>query len=164
MLLLLPFVLVSTANAQVATGSFVELQSQIARGDTIFVTNAEGQTLEGRVRAVSESSLTLQRGAATLTFRPEDVMRVTRRGHEVRNAALMGLAVGFLAGSALALTSDNCTYTCFSSPAGVLAFGSLGGGIGLSVGAMVGTSRTRDQVLFERQNGSALIMRIAWSQ
>jgi hypothetical protein len=163
MLLLLPLVLMpQTANAQAAEGSFVELQRQVASGDTIFVTTVQGQTLKGTVRALSDSVLTLQRGPATLSFRPADVMRVTRRGHEVRNAALLGLAVGFLAGSVFALTSDRCTYTCFSSPAGVLAFGSLGGGIGVSVGALVGTSRRREQVLFERQSGTALTMHIAW--
>jgi hypothetical protein len=161
-LLLVSLLIAQPANAQVSDGSFLELQKQIAPGDTIYVTDAEGETRKGIVQTISDSLLTLQRGPTTLTFRPGDVSRVTRRGHEVRNAALIGLAVGFLAGAVFALTSDDCTYTCFSSPAGVFMIGSLGGGVGLGVGAAVGKSRTREQVLLEKRSSSALMMRIAW--
>ncbi len=138
----------ATAHAQAPATTFPELANHLTIGETVFVTNRAGKTVKGKVRQVSDSILVLGSGPDDLTLTASDVQRVARRGHTIRNGALIGLATGFVVGGAWAAGADECTYTCFSSPAGVLALGGLFGSIGMGIGAGVGASLRREQVVF----------------
>ena len=143
----------------------------------MFVTNRAGKTVKGTVQQVTDTILVLRSGPDDLTLAASDVQRIARRGHTVRNGALIGLAAGFVVGGTWAAGADECTYTCFSSPAGVLAFGGLFGAIGMGVGAGVGASLRREQVVFASattgraratitalvpQGGAGMRVRISW--
>ena len=167
----------AVAHAQAPATSFGELRSRLSIGDTLFVTDRAGKTVKGRVQQVTDTILVLRSGPDDLTLAASDVQRIARRGHEVRNGALIGLAAGFVVGGALAAASDECTYTCFSSPAGVLTFGGLFGAIGMGVGAGVGASLRKEQVVFASaatgraraaitallpERGAGMRVRISW--
>lgn len=138
----------AVGHAQAPATSFGELASRLSIGETVFVTNHAGKTVKGQVQRVSDIILVLRSGSDDLTLTASDVQRIARRGHTIRNGALIGLAVGFIIGGTVAAGADQCTYTCFSSPAGVLAFGGLFGSIGVGIGAGVGASLRREQVVF----------------
>jgi hypothetical protein len=141
------------ARAQPPATSFADLRSYVSIGETVFVTNPAGKIVKGKVQRISDTILFLQSGSHDLALPERDVQRVARRGHTLRNGALIGLAAGFVAGAGWA-ASQPCSVTCFSSTGGVLAFGGLFGSIGLGTGAVVGVSLRRDYVVFERATGS----------
>lgn len=90
---------------------------------------------------------------------------------------VVGLLVGFAIGSTWAANADDCTYTGFSGPAGVVAFGGLFGAVGMGVGAGVGATVRAEDVVFASQSTSrvqtalllsltrarpAMLARISW--
>lgn len=139
-----------TAHAQSSATTFAELPSRLSIGETVFVTNQSGQTVKGKVQQVTDTILVLRNGSDDLTLAASDVRRIARRGHTLRNGAIIGFAAGFTVGATWAATADDCTYTCFSSPAGVLMFGGLFGSIGMGAGAAVGDLLRREQVVYAR--------------
>jgi hypothetical protein len=140
----------AVAHAQAPATVFADLQTRLSAGEVVFVTNDAGKTVKGTVRQVSDTLLVLRSGSDELTLTGSDVQRIARRGHTLRNGAFIGLATGFVVGGTLAAAADDCTYTCFSSPGGVLAFGALFGAVGAGVGAAVGASLRKEHVVFER--------------
>jgi hypothetical protein len=138
----------AVVQAQAPATSFDELARRLSIGETVFMTNRAGKTVKGQVQRVSDTILVLRSGSDDLTLTASDVQRISRRGHAIRNGALIGLASGFIIGGIVAARADDCTYTCFSSPAGVLAFGGLFGSIGMGIGAGMGASFRREQVVF----------------
>lgn len=169
--------LAATAHAQARATTFAELPGRLVIGETVFVTTRAGQLVKGKVLHVLDTVLVLRHGTGDVRLTAEDVLRIARRGHAVRNGALIGLAGGFAIGSAWAGHADECTYTCFSGPAGVLAFGGLFGAVGMGLGAGVGAAVRREDVVFASQPtgrvqaallpsltraGPAMLVRISW--
>lgn len=165
-----------SAQAQSRATSFAELANLLKAGQTVSVTNDAGQTVTGQVRHVSDTMLVLRSGQHDLSLAAPDVQRIARPRHTVRNGALIGLAAGSVAGVTWA-ASQPCDFTCFSSPAGVLAFGGLFAAIGLGVGTVIGTLHRGEHVVFERpvtgrvqagitpwraRRGAGLLVQIGW--
>lgn len=147
--------LAATAHAQPPIAEFADLSQRLGIGETVVVTTREGTVIKGKVERVSEASLLVRQGRRNLTLTESDVARIARRGHAVRRGALVGLAAGFSAGAAWAAGADDCTYTCISSPAGVLTFGGLFGAVGLGVGAIVGAALNKERPRPGRPSASA---------
>ena len=83
--------------AQEPVTSFSELAGKLRPGDTVWVTDAQGRELKGRIGSLEPGAMTLRGGGRT--FNLSDVRQVTvRRGDSVGNGATIGLAVGALAG------------------------------------------------------------------
>ena len=162
-LLLLSLPSAAAAQAQAppgATSSFAELRNQLSFGDTVVLIDRQGQTVKGKVQRLSDSWLVLRRGRKDLTFSEQETQRIRRSGHAIQRGALIGLIAGFAAGAAWA-ASQPCDFTCFSAPAGVFAFGALGGGIGLGVGTTIGAAVRKEPVVFDRRSLDVQ-MRIEW--
>lgn len=163
----------STATAQPKTSSFAELHDFLSIGETVVVTNQTGKTVKGRVLEVSETVLVLRSGQSDLRLAAAEVRRIARRGHSMRNGAIIGLLAGFAAGASLA-AAQPCDFTCFSSAGGILAWGSLGGAIGTGAGLAVAATLRREDVVFEQAAtgetvaitpslpSPGVFMRIAW--
>jgi hypothetical protein len=147
----------ATANAQTPVAPFAGLVGRLSIGDTLTVTTASGITHQGRLRELSGTALVLRTEGADVTLPAPVVVRIVRREHHVRNGMIIGFASGFVIGAVLALRADDCTVTCFSSPAGMTLWGSLGGGAGLAVGALVGSARPKTSVVFDVESRAARI-------
>jgi hypothetical protein len=165
----------AAAHAQASASSFPELASLLETGETVSVANDAGKTVKGKVRQVSDTIVVLRSGRRDVPLAAPDVQRVARSRHRLREGALIGLAAGFTAGATWA-TSQPCDWTCFSSTGGVLTFGGLFGAIGMGVGAAVGASFRREDVVYERKasgrahaeitplplGGTGLLVKIRW--
>ena len=147
----------ATAGAQTSSAPFAGLADRLSIGDTLTVTTDGGTTHEGRLRGLSDTALVLRTEGADLTLPAPGVVRIVRREHHIRNGMVIGFASGFAVGAVLAVRADDCTYTCFSSPAGVALWGGLGGGAGLAVGALVGSARPRTSVVYDVESRAARI-------
>jgi hypothetical protein len=147
----------ATANAQAPLAPFAGLVDHLSIGDSVTVTTAAGTTHQGRLRGLSDTALVLRTEGADLTLPAHGVVRIVRREHHIRNGMLIGFASGFVIGAVLALRADDCTVTCFSSPAGMASWGGLGGGAGLAVGALVGSARPRSSVVYDAETRAARI-------
>lgn len=146
----------ATADAQTSSAPFSRLADRLSVGDAVTVTTAAGTTHEGRLRGLSDTALVLRTEGADLTLPASVVVRIARREHHIRNGMLIGFASGFVIGAVLAVRADDCTVTCFSSPAGVASWGGLGGGAGLVVGALVGSARPGASVVYDVESRARL--------
>ena len=86
------------AAAQEPVKSFDQLYTRLKVGDTIWVTDAQGREVQGRVAELTPASLTLDREAAGRAFAAADVWAVRRR---VDDSVLTGALIGFGTGLAL---------------------------------------------------------------
>jgi hypothetical protein len=145
----------ATTAAQTSAAPFAELADRLSIGDTVTVTTGAGTTYAGRLQRLSDTALVLRTEGTDLTLAAPGVLRIARREHHIRNGMLIGFAAGFAVGATIALRADDCTYTCFSSPAGVTLWGGLGGGAGMAVGALVGAARPRESVVYEAESRTA---------
>ena len=108
-LVLLP----ALAAAQEPVKSFDQLNTRLKPGDTVWVTDAQGRELRGRVTSFMPGALAIDaEGARTLRA---DEVRVdwNRRHDSLANGTLIGLAVGFGVGAALtyaACSGDECSW------------------------------------------------------
>ena len=132
---------------QVAT-SFQELQALVKTGDTIYVTDAGGVTIKGKLAGLSTSSLDLavRRAASVppLGVLQRNVNHIVReRADSLWNGALIGLATGAIPAVLIGLATSRETYcgTTLCSrppPAGEIAGVALGlGGIGCVTGLLI---------------------------
>jgi len=96
----------AAAQAQAPATSFAELASLLKTGETVSTNNA-GKTVKGRVQQVSDTTLVLRSGQRDLPLAAPDVQRIARSRHTLRNGALIGLAAGFGAGGAWALSQPS---------------------------------------------------------
>ena len=86
------------ASAQMPPSAFPQLGDQLKPGDTIWVTDAQGREVKGKIGALEPGAITV-RGGGGRTFNLSDVRQVTvRRGDSVANGGMIGMAVGALAG------------------------------------------------------------------
>ena len=165
----------ATAHAQAPATTFAELPNRLVIGETVFATYQTGRTVKGKVQQVSDTILLLRSGQDDLTLAASDVQRITRRGHTLRNGALIGLAAGFTTG-AIAAESLGCS-NFFCPARNSMAIGGVSGLIGLGVGAAVGAALRREHVVFERvttgralaaitpllsPGGAGLLVQVTW--
>jgi hypothetical protein len=143
----------ATASAQTPEVTFTDLSNRLSVGDDLVVTTVGGESVSGRVARVSLTEFVLAGDSGERAFAGPDLQRVVRRRHGARVGALVGLAVGATAGVVIAAGADDCTFTCFSSPAGMSLFGALGGAIGLGVGAGIGAAVRPSETLFSAASG-----------
>ncbi len=142
------------ARAQAAgDSSFASLRSRLSVDDLVSVTDMAGKVLDGDVEEISNATLVIRNGSRAVTLRESDIRRIVRRGHAIRNGALVGLAAGAWVGAAYA-SRQPCTVVCFSSPGGILLIGGLSGAMGLGAGAAVGALVRHEPVVFESRSGA----------
>jgi hypothetical protein len=115
----------SPAPAQTAANSFDELRQVLKKGQTVVVTDANGQRTKGKVADVSPSSvMVLTPEARTFT---EDTVTEIRVTDPLKNGALIGAAIG--TGFAM------WDYLIDPSEPGNAAVFAVGIGLGTAIGA-----------------------------
>jgi hypothetical protein len=131
--LLLAFAL---AAAQEPVRDFAQLNTRLRPGDTIWVTDAQGREVKGRIAAIGADALTLDAGGSK-TFSAGDVRLVMERQHDsLANGALIGLGVGGLGtGLACLASADGADREwCFLA---AIVYGGIGAAIGLGIDVMI---------------------------
>jgi len=134
LIVLLPVV----AAAQEPVKSFDQLSTRLKVGDTVWVTNAQGREIKGRVTSFAPDTMGVDASGAHV-LRADEVRAVEhRRPDSLANGAWIGLGVGFATGAGLALwacSEDSCSWggaTMFA-----LMIAGAGTGIGVGVDALI---------------------------
>jgi hypothetical protein len=122
--------------AQEPVTSFDQLNTRLKPGDTVWVTDAQGRAVKGKIQALAPDSLLLK-GDGARTIAADDVRIITeRRRDSLANGALIGLAVGGVGTGVACLAStegpdqDWCLLAA-------LVYGGIGAGIGVGIDALI---------------------------
>ena len=159
-ILLLGFV-PHTAGAQTLAGSFDALQRFLKAGDTIRVTDAGGERVQGRIKNVSASSLTLLVADGERDFASPAVISIHRRRRDsLVNGAVLGAAVG-AGGVILALTSYASAEGGHWPEEVLFGQAALFGAIGAAVGTGVDALVKQQQLLYSASATSSSRIRVA---
>lgn len=122
--------------AQEPVRDFSQLNTRLRPGDTVWVTDAQGREVKGRILSLSSDTLTLE-GAGARSFGSPAVTAIAlRRNDSLANGALIGLGVGG------GLTLVACLANVEGSDAGWCAaaaavYGGIGAGIGVGIDALI---------------------------
>jgi hypothetical protein len=82
------------AGAQAPVTSFDQLNTRLKPGDTIWITDAQGREVKGRIRTLAPDAITLKEDGA-MSFAARDVRLIREREHDsLKNGTLIGLGVG----------------------------------------------------------------------
>jgi hypothetical protein len=126
------------AGAQEPVKSFDQLNTRLKVGDTIWVTDAQGREIKGKIRDLGPSALTLDSGTAAIVQADAVRLIVERKPRPIARGALWGLGIGAAAGLALGIAvvagcddGDECA-------GAILVLGGLFGGWGAGTGAVIG--------------------------
>ena len=125
----------SPAAAQQIASSFGELQGRITPGETLFITDTRGTTIEGKLLTLAASSLDIRLGrndaAPPLRLTHSDVNNIyVVRQDRLWNGPLIGFAIG--AGIAAVVEAANSGGSAKFQGGGVVGLGSLCALIGLT--------------------------------
>ena len=137
-------------SAQEAATSFDELAGRIHVGERIWVTDATGREVRGRLARFSSDRLDLQTNGLE-TFAASDVRRVrVRERDSLKNGTLIGLGVGGAMATAwcIGAVTDNSDEVDarVECAEGFTVFPGLGALIGLAVDALI---RGKARVVYE---------------
>ena len=123
------------AAAQEPVASFDLLNTRLRVGDAVWVTDAKGREIKGRIAAIDPSALTLNGGPGALTIRSDDVREIRER---VRDSLLNGTLIGFGAGLLVGAVASAANAEGGGSDAGwCLMFGGIGAGLGALVDGLI---------------------------
>jgi hypothetical protein len=123
-------------GAQEPVRDFSQLNTRLRPGDTVWVTDAQGREVKGRILSLNTDALTLEGGNRT-SFGAPDVSTIqVRRNDSLGNGALIGLGVGG------GLTLVACLVSVESRDAGwcvaaAAVYGGVGAGIGVGIDALI---------------------------
>jgi hypothetical protein len=137
-LVAVPFASPRVAAAQEPVKSFDQLNTRLKPGDTVWVTDAQGREIEGRIESLGPDAIKLDAGGARI-FAAADVglIRDGRRD-SLKNGTLIGLGIGggLAAAWCIAAATDDPAISpgveCFE---GAVVFGGLGTLFGLAIDA-----------------------------
>ena len=142
------------AAAQEPVRDFTQLNTRLKPGDTVYVTDARGREVNGRITNLTSGSLALNaKGAPTLSANEVSTIQLRERD-SLRRGALIGLGVGAVIGIGL------CVAANAEDPHSVRASeyawcpaipGAIGAGIGVGIDAITPGRK----ILVYRAPGSA---------
>jgi hypothetical protein len=128
---LLIVLLPTFSAAQEPVKSFDQLNTRLKPGDTVWITDAQGREVKGRIRDLGPSALTLD---GTGTIAADAVQLITERlDRPIGKGALWGLATGAVVGAVSGATADE--ETGFWMLVGAVFYGGIGAGVGALAGA-----------------------------
>ena len=130
--LLLP----ALSGAQESVKSFDQLNTRLRVGDTIWVTDAQGREIKGKIRDLSATSLLLDAGGtpqdlqaarvATIQLQPKD---------SLKNGVLWGAVAGAVTGALSCLLNPQCGGDDEIAAAVSLGLAGVGAAAGAGIGA-----------------------------
>jgi len=140
-----------TLVAQTGTNDWSRL-SAVASETKLSVKLKDGKKIEGKLRSVSETSISLTVKNAAREIRREDVASVhavTKKS--ATKATLIGLGVGAGVGAGLAIASERAENdSFFETPDSISAgFVALTAGVGALAGYLVGRTGNKRVLLYE---------------
>jgi len=122
------------AMAQEPVRDFAQLNTRLRPGDTVWVTDAQGREIKGKIQTLAPDAITLKGGGRTFTALDVGLIRERRRDSLI-NGAIIGTAVGAFFGAGLAGFGDNASDSDYAAAA---AFGgAFGAGIGVGIDALI---------------------------
>ena len=138
------------ALAQAPTQSFTDLRSILTDGDAVQIMDSNGKATRGHITGVSTDALTLTVDGRQRVLPEATIQTITRRRHDPWwNGALLGAAVGAVAGTVIA--HQNCGSTdCGEGGLVDPGFKVIFGGIGAGAGALVDRFISRFDPVFAR--------------
>jgi len=140
------------AAGQDPVKSFDQLNTRLNPGDTVWVTDAQGREVKGRITSFAPDSMGID-GDGARTFKAVEVRLVENRRHDsLANGTLVGLAAGFGVGAGLtyaACSGDECSWG--GAAALVLLVTGAGAGVGAGVDAAMPGRR---QVVYRAGGGA----------
>ena len=119
------------ATAQEPVASFDQLGTRVKPGNTVWVIDAQGREIKGKVRELGTSSLTVDSDGLQ-TLQADTIGRIERRSTRKKHALIglaVGAAVGVVAGGPFAGEPE-------ATGAEPLILAGIVGGIGAAVGAI----------------------------
>ena len=126
------------AAAQEPVRSFDQLDVRLKPGDTVWVTDAQGREVKGKIQMLAPDTITLRGGAGT--FAAGDVRTIQEReADSLKNGGFIGMGVG----GGLALTTClTATSEYEDDEAGwcavaALVYAGVGAGIGVGIDALI---------------------------
>ena len=129
----------TTAMAQQVPSDWSRVTAT-SSGEKISVELKDGKKMKGRLRSVSDSMLTLDRGSKTTDVSRDSIARVYRMegaaGKSVGKAAAIGAVIGGGTGVGVGIASGGYEDKSRGEIAPVL--GAVGAGLGAGIGAIVG--------------------------
>ena len=129
--LLLAFAL---AAAQEPVRDFTQLNTRLRAGDTVWVTDAQGREVKGKIAAIGADAITLEGGSGR-TFGVAHVATIrSRETDTLRSGALIGLGVGAASGLALCAAAEASGPSDYAWCGAI--FGAIGAGIGVGIDAL----------------------------
>jgi len=115
--------------------SFDLLKTRLKPGDTVWVTDAKGREIKGRIAAIEPSALALKGGQGGPTIRADDIRAVRQRTRDsLRNGTLIGFGAGLFVG---AVASAANAEGGGSNAGWCLMFGGIGAGLGALVDRLI---------------------------
>jgi len=131
---LLIILLPALAAAQDPVKSFDQLNTRLKIGDTIWVTDAQGQEVKGKLSALSTDGLMLDAGG-TKPFAARDVGIVReRRRDSLKNGAIIGAIPGAIFGL---FVGGFASETGTGAALGAVVVGALGAAVGVGIDALI---------------------------
>ena len=130
------FALPAICGAQEPVRDFTQLNTRLVPGDTVWVTDAQGREVKGRIGALGADAITLDGGGGR-TFGAPDVRTIeVRRNDSLGNGALIGLGIGggLTLGLCLANSDSNDAGWCAAAAA---IYAGIGAAIGVGIDAMI---------------------------
>lgn len=126
--------------------------NSVPTGDRLLVELKNGQTIEGKLASISDSSLSLTVKGKSVDVKREDVARVY---HVVKKSAtkatLIGLGVGAGAGAAIGLAADANDNGGFEKidHVATAALTVVGAGAGAAIGYLIGRGKRKRVLIYQ---------------
>jgi hypothetical protein len=121
--------------------SFERLNLWVRPGDTLVVTDTQGNSIHGKLESLSAAWLRLSTRSGVREFVQKDVVEIQKRkgdplGDGAKRGFVIGVATGFLAALAVKGAKDEVPL------AGAVGFGIYGAGIGVGIDALTKSNQT----------------------
>jgi len=143
LILCLALPLAAAAGQSNSSASDWSAVQSVPLGDKLSVKLKDGKKVEGRLRAATDTTLTLDRGNKSSVFDRNSIAKVHRYvsnsvGKSIGKSTAIGAGVGFGAGAGLGLAAGQ--YEDIETASLVGIFGAIGAGVGAAIGALVGAA------------------------
>jgi len=121
--------------AQEPVREFAQLDTRLKPGDTVWVTDARGREVKGRIVSIRSDELALESDAA-IAF-PAGSVRLVRERED--DSVWKGTIIGGAVGAALGLSFGGFSgsWRWSDAAAGAVMFGGIFAGVGLAVDALI---------------------------
>ena len=129
---------VNSAAAQEPVTSFDLVSTRLKVGDSIWVTDAEGREVTGKIRDLSAASLLLDAGGTPQDFQAARVGTIRLQPKDpLRNGVLWGALAGAATGALSCLLNPQCGGDDEIAAAVTLGLAGVGAAAGAAIGAGV---------------------------